>query len=74
MYGTICKHWQEEMNQYALILLCSGPEHFMRVFSLFGFVFFRFAEPGTEYIHFSFAPNRLIACLIRRMTDSVFVF
>lgn len=62
------------MKEYALILLCSGPELFMRVFSLFGFVFSQFAEPGTESIIFSFAPIRLIACLIRQMTDSGFVF
>lgn len=29
----------------------------MRVFSRFGFVFFQFAEPGTEYIYFFFAPQ-----------------
>lgn len=57
-YRTICKHWQEEMNECALILMCSGPELFMHVFSFFEFVFLQFAEPGTEYIYFYVAPNR----------------
>lgn len=42
VYGTICKHWQEETSECALILLCvisSGPKLLMCAFVPFSFGF-----------------------------------